>query len=1330
MAEEIKSEVVQEIQDLQSVSKNLSELLTNSVNIVDKYYEIFFDQTPHYVELEQYDSDGQLIKTLVPNRALDRSVSLSGDKDPEGFVDGVLGCLYVNTTSRDLFIKKTTEGKIGWENITPKRLNYHVDTFDVDSSTTSVVLFKEVNDKNYIDIYVNGKHLEVDDFELADDKKTIYFNTFFTDYSKLQVKYIDGIYGLKGDTALTVNIGKVNTVNPDIPAKITNTGNNRDLILDFDIPKGATGDSGVWIGPEAPVENDEYLDDKLIWIDTSAEGYSELDLGVTRIFDSGNNTNPTAYKKAYNIMHSSVDKSKYAQIGDVNVDDKGILTAYGNGSGIRTTVKVKHIENKDWSISGKDYINIEKGNYQYFFNIGGQTTNSTVFYFKSSNKSFCLIDKQDDVPNNVYDNNNVELYDTYGSGWYNWKVEYKLGAYYVYISYEDLPLALRLVKLCNPIKQDPEEYIYISADSDSNYSQMLSDLKVFNIKVDNQVIWTPNKTGYEVIIDNNFTTKGNPNITDSGVLNIVSNGSHYIYGDYKAKNLADISWKIEGSFIHKGQPVVLWQFADPNNIVSLPLEEDIFAGDYKMLSMSINKDKDVDYVYYNLHTGLLSEFNETKSYQLCFQIEENKEYTYTFEYHKEDLRYVFTLNDGITTQTETYRLESVVNRNPLVCDAHPDYVIVIGSDNTIQSNQINIHIDLNKFKISERGRLVYRPLFRIPCTYASSGALFVDNKFRWMVEEAYEVHNKGHLFVIDEINKSITLPLDDIYSLVQREHISRPKYGKGLKYDSKTNVVENLVQGSEIGDVGEAVFVDESIGTRRILNGQRINIDSNIKEFKNYVHKLKETGLVVTDEEWELELETNGTCNKFVIGSDIIENNVKYHAYIPETYVVRVPIIEDDGSLDVDITVPERRCYKCNKILQKGEYVCTNCGTYNINIIDYNNDNSDTDNTEQGEYDERIETLPVVDSDLVIGYETMVLSNMLKEEDIIYTTSFNELEEDIIFRKINGVIYPDNVTKLNDILNTDIYYDYDDADFEITEEIEAIDYVRLPKINASKEGYQCYIQIATGVKNTVDIENNYKHISPYCFGMYQYSDVDLNNPGWLLSKGQWNSGAIYPTYYRWILDNANAKKDRFKKKDNAEYNITKYDYVVNEADGTFRLPLVASVSDFAQQRFLIDKKEATDSDMTWYNIYSDGWCEQGGREVILSGSAAALAYTNKTMALPVPVLHAVSWYVQPRHDCFGGNFNGINYNASYESVVIGQKNMNAANAYTNPWVTWRLDGYISETTLVEHFNISNLYYYVGDTMQNNSNVNVGKILDELAKTRQELKNILEILHTS
>jgi hypothetical protein len=48
---------------------------------------------------------------------------------------------------------------------------------------------------------------------------------------------------------------------------------------------------------------------------------------------------------------------------------------------------------------------------------------------------------------------------------------------------------------------------------------------------------------------------------------------------------------------------------------------------------------------------------------------------------------------------------------------------------------------------------------------------------------------------------------------------------------------------------------------------------------------------------------------------------------------------------------------------------------------------------------------------------------------------------------------------------------------------------------------------------------------------------------------------------------------------------------------TCPLSALISGSTWTQEtcRQLVEKKEPTDNDPSWYNLYSDGWCEQGGR---------------------------------------------------------------------------------------------------------------------------------------
>ncbi len=73
---------------------------------------------------------------------------------------------------------------------------------------------------------------------------------------------------------------------------------------------------------------------------------------------------------------------------------------------------------------------------------------------------------------------------------------------------------------------------------------------------------------------------------------------------------------------------------------------------------------------------------------------------------------------------------------------------------------------------------------------------------------------------------------------------------------------------------------------------------------------------------------------------------------------------------------------------------------------------------------------------------------------------------------------------------------------------------------------------------------------------YKYSEYELNNLSWLRSNGQYNSKAIYPTVYDLLLKiyNGTETKAGVSVKLNTE-TFTDYDFVLNTADETFRLPL-------------------------------------------------------------------------------------------------------------------------------------------------------------------------------
>ena len=156
-----------------------------------------------------------------------------------------------------------------------------------------------------------------------------------------------------------------------------------------------------------------------------------------------------------------------------------------------------------------------------------------------------------------------------------------------------------------------------------------------------------------------------------------------------------------------------------------------------------------------------------------------------------------------------------------------------------------------------------------------------------------------------------------------------------------------------------------------------------------------------------------------------------------------------------------------------------------------------------------------------------------------------------------------------------------------------------------------------------DIELN----NPYSLFDSKYSDHELNNLSWLKSEGQWNAKAVYPTAYDKLLKVYNGTETvvGLSVKLSTE-TYTDYDFVLNTADETFRLPLKTLHSDdtvdslslyfyvgeTVQNANLIDagrigEQLANKQDKcihiidtyvngtSGYRIWSDGYCEQWGR---------------------------------------------------------------------------------------------------------------------------------------
>lgn len=111
-----------------------------------------------------------------------------------------------------------------------------------------------------------------------------------------------------------------------------------------------------------------------------------------------------------------------------------------------------------------------------------------------------------------------------------------------------------------------------------------------------------------------------------------------------------------------------------------------------------------------------------------------------------------------------------------------------------------------------------------------------------------------------------------------------------------------------------------------------------------------------------------------------------------------------------------------------------------------------------------------------------------------------------------------------------------------------------------------YIVLATGTTEDYTALEEFAPIEVYTLLESKYSECLLYNPAWLRSNGQWNAKSVYPTVYDILLiehnsnievgtttENGYTKRGLPVKLSTEDY--TDYDFVINTADETFRLPL-------------------------------------------------------------------------------------------------------------------------------------------------------------------------------
>lgn len=256
-----------------------------------------------------------------------------------------------------------------------------------------------------------------------------------------------------------------------------------------------------------------------------------------------------------------------------------------------------------------------------------------------------------------------------------------------------------------------------------------------------------------------------------------------------------------------------------------------------------------------------------------------------------------------------------------------------------------------------------------------------------------------------------------------------------------------------------------------------------------------------------------------------------------------------------------------------------------------------------------------------------------------------------------------------------------------------------------------YYKVANTVQsNALQIEDVVLN-NPYSLFEYKHSNTELNNMSWLKSDGKWQDGVKYESAYNKLLEYYNSGDTNYQVKLSTE-DYTDYNFVINKEQTTFRLPLLTT------DRLLIARKEPTSEDGRWYNIYSDGWVEQGGFDTPVFTNSR-IAYVNVSFLIN---MIDNNYAASAQGGCIA-SVSAVAYNINYKQTntfkvqcICVDRTTAVTSATANP-ITWQVAGYGD----ISSFKNLNLYYYIGESVQGAGIINVERV--ELMKANTALDNL-------
>lgn len=254
------------------------------------------------------------------------------------------------------------------------------------------------------------------------------------------------------------------------------------------------------------------------------------------------------------------------------------------------------------------------------------------------------------------------------------------------------------------------------------------------------------------------------------------------------------------------------------------------------------------------------------------------------------------------------------------------------------------------------------------------------------------------------------------------------------------------------------------------------------------------------------------------------------------------------------------------------------------------------------------------------------------------------------------------------------------------------EYIVLPRVEDNT--YYCVGNTEVG-SSVIDISNEVQLNSPFFIGQSQYFEVEPNNLSWLKSNGEFHSKDLYPSMYNYILENVQANTKDFANI-NSQYDD--YCYVLDQENETFRLPLLNGEEIFIYENNCLSN--VIQHNMVTGNTYTFiAPCNGNFKVCVASGSTGKLFVTLRDCAITVNA--------------------GLLAGSTQNSSLFMRRGQTAVLEVTTGPIT------LSSSLFSMAKGKGDLYFYVGETVNNANLIDLGKIATELSDKVSSQSNKLE-----